>query len=71
MNYMTEKLLSNKVCIVTGAAQGIGRQIAKQFADDGAHVYYMLLIGKNLRVIMCVSNQLSWISWTAMPLKPQ
>lgn len=39
MNYMTEKLLNNKVCIVTGAAQGIGRQIAKQFADDGAHVY--------------------------------
>ena len=36
---MTERLLNNKVCIVTGAAQGIGRQIAKQFAEDGARVY--------------------------------
>ena len=32
-------LLDNKVCIITGAAQGIGRQIAKQFAADGAIVY--------------------------------
>ena len=32
-------LLENKVCIITGAAQGIGRQIAKQFAEDGAIVY--------------------------------
>lgn len=33
------KLLENKVCIITGAAQGIGRQIAEQFAKDGAIVY--------------------------------
>lgn len=32
-------LLENKVCIITGAAQGIGHQIAKQFAADGAIVY--------------------------------
>jgi 3-oxoacyl-[acyl-carrier protein] reductase len=32
-------LLENKVCIITGAAQGIGRQIAEQFAQDGATVY--------------------------------
>ena len=32
-------LLENKICIITGAAQGIGRQIAKQFAEDGAIVY--------------------------------
>ena len=33
------RLLENKICIITGAAQGIGRQIAEQFAADGAIVY--------------------------------
>lgn len=33
------QLLENKVCIITGAAQGIGKQIAEQFAADGAIVY--------------------------------
>lgn len=33
------KLLDSKVCIITGAAQGIGRAIAEQFAQDGAIVY--------------------------------
>lgn len=32
-------LLEKKVCIITGAAQGIGKQIARQFAEDGAIVY--------------------------------
>lgn len=32
-------ILDNKVAIVTGAAQGIGWRIAKQFASDGAIVY--------------------------------
>lgn len=33
------KLLNNKVCIITGAAQGIGRAIAERFASDGGIVY--------------------------------
>lgn len=34
-----KRLLDNKICVITGAAQGIGRGISEQFAVDGAVVY--------------------------------
>ena len=36
---MQESLLKQKVCIITGAAQGIGKAIVERFAGDGAIVY--------------------------------
>ena len=30
--------LSNKIAVVTGASQGIGKAIAKLFSSSGAHV---------------------------------
>lgn len=34
------KLLENKVCIVTGAARGIGEAIALKFAEQGANIAF-------------------------------
>lgn len=36
-------LLQNKVAIVTGASRGIGREIAKKFAEQGANIAFTYL----------------------------
>lgn len=33
------RLLENKIVLITGGGRGIGRVIARQFAQDGATVY--------------------------------
>ena len=37
------ELLKDKVCIVTGAAQGIGKAIVLKMIEDGAIVYLSLI----------------------------
>ncbi len=46
---MQEKKLTNKVAIVTGAASGIGRAIARTFLDNGAKVLAVDLPGQSLQ----------------------
>lgn len=47
---MTNRLLSKKITIVTGAGRGIGRVIAEQLAYDGAIVYANDLIEGDMQI---------------------
>jgi len=48
--------LKDKVCIVTGASSGIGKEIAKSFSNEGAH---LVLAARNLGRLNSLAKELS------------
>jgi 3-oxoacyl-[acyl-carrier protein] reductase len=43
--------LAGKVCVVTGAARGIGRAVVRRFADEGGEVHAIDLLGDELEAV--------------------
>lgn len=52
---MKTTLLANKIALVTGASQGIGRSIALQLAKEGAHV---ILIARRMNLLEQLANHI-------------
>lgn len=59
-------MLKDKVVIVTGASQGIGRNIAETLAEKGAKV---VLCARNLDKLIEISNSLVSKGFSAYPIK--
>ena len=53
---MIEKLLSGKVATITGANQGLGREIAKKFVNAGADV---MLCARNYSLLENTQQELA------------
>ena len=52
-------LLKDKVCIVTGAARGIGAAIVKKFAENGANVAFTYVSDSSAHKADALANELS------------
>ena len=53
---MTQKILSGKIAIITGANQGLGREISKSFVSAGADV---MLCARNFRMLEETKQELN------------
>ena len=62
-----EKLLKNKVCVVTGGGRGIGAAIAEKFAGQGASLILTARSEDQLQEVMSVRFFLSCNASTLLP----
>jgi 3-oxoacyl-[acyl-carrier protein] reductase len=52
-------MLKNKVCVVTGAARGIGAAIVKKLAENGANVAFTYVSDQSAEKAAALENELS------------
>ncbi|MDU1107240.1 MAG: SDR family NAD(P)-dependent oxidoreductase, partial [Enterobacter sp.] len=65
MHYQPQKnLLHNRIILVTGASDGIGREAALTYAEYGAHV---ILIGRNEEKLKSVAQEIEAACGTPAP----
>ena len=49
--------LNGKKCIITGASRGIGAEVARRFANEGA---MCILVGRNVGLLEGLKAELKW-----------
>lgn len=54
-SHLSKDLLKGKKCIITGASRGIGAEIARRFAAEGAQC---LLVGRNEGLLSSVKDEI-------------
>lgn len=65
MHYQPQKnLLQNRIILVTGASDGIGREAALTYAEYGANV---ILVGRNEEKLKSVAQEIEAAYGTPVP----
>ena len=54
--YLSKMSFKDKIVVITGATRGIGYEIAKQFAEQHAHV---IISGRNVDTCTSIANKLA------------
>lgn len=63
------KLLDSKVCIITGAARGIGEAIALKLAEHGAHIAFTYVSGSSAEKATALEEKLKGFGANAKAYK--